>query len=126
MCTVGAMNIVTSEGVHIPSDKYVYLIASSGNELSFVSQTDRHRMTSFPDSRGMLSRLSGPHSAGSSSFAHITESSGHEMRPTWQMDMHSGEKDCRRMLEMEVAETRRMLNQQQVALSTLTDTLKVD
>ena len=108
MCTVGAMNTVTSEVVDIPSDKYVYLIANSGNERSFVSQIARYSMTLFPDSGSMSSRLSGPHSAGSSSFAHVPESSGHEtVRPSWRMDMHSGEKDrptYQSTLEMEVAE----------------------
>lgn len=120
MCTVGAMPTVTSELFHVPSDKVVFLVANSGNELSFVSsQPEIDRMTSRPSS-GSSSRLAGAHCAGSSS----SESRG---ASTWRMNSfsHSGEPErtFRSTLEMEVAETRQMLSQQQVALTSLTDSL---
>ena len=40
MSTVGAMPTVTSELYHVPSDKVVFLVANSGNELSFVSSSE--------------------------------------------------------------------------------------
>ena len=52
MCTVGALNSVTTEICHIPQDIFVYLVANSENELSFVS--GRNAMTSS-------SRLDGAH-----------------------------------------------------------------
>ena len=52
MCTVGALNAVTTEICNIPKDKFVYLVANSEKELSFVS--GRNAMTS-------LSRLDDAH-----------------------------------------------------------------
>ena len=60
MRTVGAMPTVTSELLHVPSDKVVFVVANSGNELSFVSGSSGS-VTSQTET-GLSSRLVGAHS----------------------------------------------------------------
>ena len=60
MRTVGAMPTVTSELFHVPSDKVVFLVSNSGNELSFVSGSSGS-VTSQTET-GLSSRLVGAHS----------------------------------------------------------------
>ena len=126
MCTVGAMPTVTSEMVHVPADNYVYLVANSGNELSFVSSD---RMTSHPDNGWSSSRLTGAHCLSNPPDVDRPSHVGATLQSssTWRRNSQSGELDrpvFRTTLEMEVKETRQMLSQQQIALSSLTDTLK--
>ena len=128
MRTVGAMNTFERDNIvstvnHVPCDKYVYLVANqSGNELSFVSSQP---VTSRLDS-GLSPRLTGPHSSD-----HVTKSSragagvGAPSDSSWRMNTTDFERPTyRARLEMEVAETKQMLYQQQTVLSSLTETLK--
>lgn len=124
MSTVGAMNTnerdtIVTEVSHVPSDKFVYLVASqTGNELSFVQSQP---MTSRIDSR-LSPRLAGPHSSDHvSRSSHVGAFSG----STWRMNTSNVERPIyRATLEMEVAETKQMLCQQQTVLSSLSETLK--
>ncbi|MCG8047947.1 MAG: hypothetical protein N0E48_20400 [Candidatus Thiodiazotropha endolucinida] len=119
MSTVGAMNTVTSEITHIPADKFVYIVANrSENELSLrPSQV----VTSRPD-KGLPSRLAEPLSSENvTRTANFTAPSV----SSWRMNTQELEgATFRSTLEMEVAQTKQMLSQQQIALSTLTETLK--
>ena len=124
MSTVGAMNTngqesIVSEASHVPRDNFVYLVASqSENELSFVpSQTVTSRLDN-----GLSPRLVGAHC------------SDHVLRQphmgalyagsSWRMDNGMERQVYRSTLEMEVAETKQMLSQQQMTLSKLSDTLE--
>lgn len=125
MSTVGAMNTnVRNQNVteisHVPADKYVYLLSSqSGNELSFVSS----QPVTSRQSSGLSPRLAGPHS-----FDHVVRSphvGALSASSSWRTNSAQLERPTyRSTLEMEVAETKQMLSQQQLALSTLTETLK--
>ena len=129
MSTVGAMNTnvrdtVVTEMNHIPSDKFVYLMTSqAGNELSFVSSQP---VTSRLDSHvgGLSPRLAGPlpsdHVVG---LPHVGASLG--ALSSWRRNTDEVDRPVyKTTLEMEVAETKQMLSQQQTALSALTETIK--
>ena len=122
MSTVGGMPTVTSELYHVPSDKVVFLVANSGNELSFVSSSET--VTSQADI-ALQSRFAGAHSSsinhvGSTGlFATPAVEQIHTPRPVNEQSQM-----FRSTLEMQMLETRNMLTQQQVALNSLTDTLK--
>ena len=126
MSTVGAMNTnvrdtVVTEMNHVPSDKFVYLMTSqSGNELSFVSsQPVTSRLDSHVDglSPRLTGRLPSDHVVGS---PHVGASLG-ALSSWWRNTDERDRPVNRTMLEMEVAETKQMLSQQQTALSVLTE-----
>ena len=130
MSTVGAMNTsgrdtVVSEISHVPTDKFVYLMTTqSGNELSFVSTQP---VTLRPDSHvsGLSPRLAGPHSSDHVVRASHVVNMGALSSTTWRRNTDEIDRPLyRTTLEMEVAETKQMLSQQQVALSALTETIK--
>ena len=101
------MPTVTSEMVHVPADNYVYLVANSGNEISFVSSD---RLMSHPDSGWSSSRLTGAHCLGNPPHVDRSSHVGATLQSssTSQMNSQTGEQDCpvfRTTLEMEVKET---------------------
>ena len=124
MSTVGAMPTVTSELFHVPSDNVVFLVANSGNELSFSSSS----VTSQPDI-GFSSRFSGAHcSPHVDRFSHVASpgrgaSSSWRINP-WRDQSVEQAQTFTSTLEMQVAEQRQILSQQQVTLSSLTETLR--
>lgn len=125
MSTVGAMNTsvrnqIVTEISHVRVDKYVYLLSNqSGNELSFVSSQP---VTSLQNS-GLSPRLAGPHLADHAVRSpHMGALSAGS---SWRMNTAQLERPTyRSTLEMEIAETKQMLSQQQLAISSLTETLK--
>lgn len=124
MSTVGAMTNVTTEIVHIPANKFVYLISNSGNELSFVS--GKSGVTSSSGIQGP-SQLSGAHCSGSHvvNQSHMAAQRDQMRLPSWRdAASEQGNQLHRSTLEMEVAATKQMLSQQQVALTSLAETMK--
>ena len=114
MCTVGALNSVTTEICHIPQDKFVYLVANSENQLSFVS--GRNAMTSS-------SRLDGAHLVANGGITHGASARMNTAQVV-EPDRQSQPSTFRSSLELEVAATKHMLSKQQTAISSLTDTIK--
>ena len=99
---------MTTDICHIPQDKFVYLVANSENELSFVS--GRNAMTSS-------SRLDGAHLVANGEITHgaLGMNTAQIVEP---------DRQSRSSLELEVAATKHMFSKQQTAISSLTDTIK--
>ena len=114
MCTVGALNSVTTEICLIPQVKFVYLVANSENELSFVS--GRNAMTSS-------SGLDGAHLVANGGITHGASARMNTAQIV-EPDRQSQPTTFRSSLELEVAATKHMLSKQQTAISSLTDTIK--
>ena len=111
MCTVGALNSVTTEICHIPKDKFVYLVANSD---SFVS--GRNAMTSS-------SPLKDAHLMANGGITHGAPARMNTAQIV-EPDQQSQPSTFHSSLELEVAATKHMLSKQQTAISSLTDTIK--
>ena len=100
MCTVGALNSVTTEICHISKDNFVYLVANSENELSFV--LGRNTMKS-------LSRFQDAHIVANGGITHGAPTRMNTAQIVVP-DRQSQPSMFHSSLELEVAATKHMLS----------------
>ena len=113
-----ASNVISSEEMQIPENIYIYIDKTTGKQLSVVQSS---------------MRMDEPHQGGSKSASHVAS---HVMSPArviskqWQPPSAESVEviaDCSRVgtnaLESEVATTKLMVQQQQVVLSSLVESI---